>query len=161
MRATKYIKSIPTANMLDTGCDWLRGHLGMATTNEIEATLYEMKKAEEVKRDADSFSLIESEKREREEEKKRAKESVVLERYHVIVGSFKEHSNATRVVKRFEERGYTPHQFDFHNGFKVVSVAAFRYLTPAYTEIFNLLDLDLAEDDAWIYDIQMGLHKQQ
>ncbi len=81
-------------------------------------------------------------------------------RYHVIVGSFKDHSNATKMAEYLRVKGYNPTLMDFRNGFRVVSAASFPQMGPAFTEMYKIADLNIIKDDIWVYDIRQKLHNQ-
>lgn len=81
-------------------------------------------------------------------------------RYHVIVGSFKDHSNAAKMAEYLKGKGYNPAVMDFRNGFRVVSAASFPQMGPAFTEMYKIADMNIIKDDIWVYDIRQKLHNQ-
>jgi len=81
-----------------------------------------------------------------------------VNRYHVIVGSFKEYSNASKMAEFLKGKGYNPTMMDFRNGFRVVSAASFPNMGPAFTEMYKIADLGIIKDDIWVYDIRQKLH---
>ncbi len=87
-------------------------------------------------------------------------QSSFTNRYHVIVGSFKDHSNASRMADYLKNKGYNPALMDFRNGFRVVSAASFPNMGPAFTEMYRIADLNIIKDDIWVYDIRQKLHNQ-
>ncbi len=160
MRTAKYILALIAAIMVVTGCDWIRMQLGMATSDDIEAIKKKTAEEESVKVVIDSTAIKEAQEREREKKEEEIKlQKAAVNRFHVIIGSFKKHSNAQRAVEYLEKKGYTPHVFEFKNGFMAVSAASFPYLAPAYTEMYNIMDRGMWKDDLWIYDIKQNMHK--
>jgi len=164
MRTAKIILTLTTAIMIVTSCDWVRTQLGMATSDEIETLKSEQQRMKAGMRTADS---IEQTKLDSTQlaidslELKNAAQAKKLEstkRYHVILGSFKEHSNSARMIENLTKKGYTPHVFSFKNGFEAVSVCAFDKISPAFNQMYKLLDNGFAPDDIWVYDIKQNLH---
>lgn len=164
MRTAKIILTLTTAIMIVTGCNWVRSQLGMATSEEIEALKNEQTKMEAHMRIADSIekarldstklTLDSLEIKDTSQEKKLESS----ERFHVILGSFKEHSNSARMVEKLISKGYKPQVFNFRNGFEAVSVCSFDKVSQAFNQMYKLLDDDFAPDDIWVYDIKQGLH---
>ncbi|GAB1473036.1 hypothetical protein MASR2M69_04770 [Bacteroidota bacterium] len=83
-----------------------------------------------------------------------------VNRYHVIVGSFKDHTNAAKMAEYLRGKGYNPSLMDFRNGFRVVSAASFPQMGPAFTEMYKIADMNIIKDDIWVYDIRQKLHNQ-
>jgi len=82
-----------------------------------------------------------------------------LNRYHLIVGSFREPANAQKMMRRLSDNGYQPFQFNFRNGYVAVSAGSYN----------NKADADVAKSrlrenpayyDSWVYDINTGLHRE-
>ncbi|MDD2583504.1 MAG: hypothetical protein PHE99_00995 [Bacteroidales bacterium] len=164
MRTAKIILTLTTAIMIVTGCDWVRSQLGMATSQEIEALKIEQQRVEAGLQKADSIEkarldsiklVADSLEMEKAIEKKKLESR---ERFHVILGSFKNYSNSARMVEKLTKKGYKPQVFNFKNGFEAVSICSFDKVTPAFNEMYNLLDQGFAPDDIWVYDIKQNLH---
>lgn len=164
MRTAKIILTLTAVVMTITGCDWVRLQLGMATSQEIEVLKNEQERMEAGLRIADSVEKA------RLDSTKLITDSLVInkvpeanklvstQRFHVILGSFKEHSNTARMIDNLTKKGYTPQVFNFRNGFEAVSVCSFDKATPAFNEMYKLLDLGFAPDDIWVYDVRQNLH---
>jgi hypothetical protein len=140
-----------------TSCDWTRKQLGMETTEDIIAKKLAHEKAaieaymrdslETVYRDSlnslkASIEVIDS--------KGTIKNG---DNYHLVVGSFRVHDNATKMVEYLKQNGYpNAFYFDLWNGYRSVSAASYPTVNVAYREMFRLLDKYLKEvDDVWIY----------
>lgn len=164
MRTAKIILTLTTAIMIVTGCNWVRSQLGMATSEEIEALKNEQTKMEAQMRIADSIekARLDSTKLTLDSLEikgtSQVKKLESSERFHVILGSFKEHSNSARMVEKLISKGYKPQVFNFKNGFEAVSVCSFDKVSQAFNQMYKLLDDDFAPDDIWVYDIKQGLH---
>lgn len=164
MRTAKIILTLTTAIMIVTGCDWVRSQLGMATSQEIEALKLEQQRAEAGMHAADSIEKARLDSLKLVSDSidiKKAIEQKKLEskkRFHVILGSFKDYSNSARMVDDLTKKGYKPLVFNFKNGFEAVSVCSFDKATPAFNEMYKLLDQGFAPDDIWVYDIKQNLH---
>lgn len=165
MRTAKIILILTTAIVLVTGCDWVRTQLGMATSQEIEALKTEQQRVEAGLRTADSIqkARLDSTKLVTDslelEKAAQIKKLESTQRFHVILGSFKEHSNSARMVENLTKKGYKPQVFSFKNGFEAVSVCSFDKATPAFNKMYELLDNEgIAPDDIWVYDIRQSLH---
>jgi len=79
-------------------------------------------------------------------------------RYHLVVGSFRDADNAQKMMKRLSDNGHHPSQFYFKSGLLVVSADSFS----------NKPDADAAKRrmqenpsfyDCWVYDVNQGLHR--
>ena len=82
-----------------------------------------------------------------------------LNRFHVVVGSFREPGNATRMVKRLESRGYRPQELLFKNGFMVVSAGSYPYLQDAQAAVGRLRANDgVLFPEIYIYDMNQRRH---
>jgi cell division protein FtsN len=81
------------------------------------------------------------------------------ERYHVLVGSFKQKENAARLLELLQDKGYTPQIITFKNGFCGVSVSSHREVRAAIRELNKILPMDFCPDDAWVYDTHTLLHE--
>jgi len=164
MRTAKIILTLTTAIMIVTSCDWVRTQLGMATSEEIETLKSEQQRMEAEMQTADSIEKTRLDSTQvtlDSLELKNAVQTKKLEstqRYHVILGSFKEHSNSARMIENLTKKGYTPQIFNFKNGFEAVSVCAFDKVSPAFNQMYKLLDDGFAPDDIWVYDIKQNLH---
>lgn len=80
-------------------------------------------------------------------------------RYYVIIGSFKDHSNSEKMAEYLKSKGITPTIMDFKNGFRVVSTASYSTLGAAFNEMYKLRDQNFGPDDIWVYDVRQNMHK--
>ncbi|PKO99626.1 MAG: hypothetical protein CVU13_03610 [Bacteroidetes bacterium HGW-Bacteroidetes-8] len=79
-------------------------------------------------------------------------------RYYVIIGSFKDHSNSAKMAEYLKSKGFTPTIMDFKNGFRVVSTASYSTLGAAFNEMYKLRDQNFGPDDIWVYDVRQNMH---
>ncbi len=163
MRTAKFFTTIIIAIMIVTGCDWVRSQLGMATSEDIEALKNEQLRMEEQMRIADSLEQARADSARVAADsaivaEQQVRKLVTDKRFHVIMGSFKDYSNSARMVKKLEQKGYSPVVFSFRNGFEAVSVCSFDKLSVAFNQMYKLLDDGFAPEDVWIYDVHQNLH---
>jgi hypothetical protein len=165
MRTANKLIILLAAVLVVTGCDWLRSQLGMATSQELEELKTERirEEAEQRVKDslekviADSLAMV-ADSLEAQEAGKNASLDET-KRFHVILGSFKVHSNSERMAENLKKKGYEPVVFSFYNGFEAVSVCSYDHVTPAFNAMYRLLDEGFGPDDIWVYDIRQNLHK--
>ncbi|HBG24654.1 MAG: hypothetical protein A2X17_06755 [Bacteroidetes bacterium GWF2_41_61] len=79
-------------------------------------------------------------------------------RYYVIIGSFKDHSNSAKMAEYLKSKGFTPTIMDFKNGFRVVSTSSYSTLGQAFNEMYKLRDQNFGPDDIWVYDVRQNMH---
>lgn len=141
-------------------CDCIKGQLGMPTSSEIARMKEQMQIMEEqqkAKEERERFvqdSLVQADQ---------AAKRAAIEGYHVIVGCFKDFSNAERMEKGLEAKGYRDAmQIPLKNGYMMVSLGSRERLH----EAVKLME-KAAEDtsiqyyeDIWVYGASMGLHKE-
>ena len=84
--------------------------------------------------------------------------SQLTAQFYVIVGSFKDESNASKMDGYLLKNGYKPIRLEFKNGYKVVSSGAFSNANEAYVAMRKLLELDFSPEDVWVYDTNQKLH---
>lgn len=80
------------------------------------------------------------------------------DRFHVIVGSFKDPINSEKMYLFLSKNGYKPKLIEFKNGYKLVSAASFMTQEEASREMLKIMDTDFAPEDIWLYDTNQRLH---
>ena len=175
MRTVKLFLILMTAIMLVTGCDWVRLQLGMATSEDIAALKKDQQQPDTTAMVKDSSAIADSLNRvEADTTKTQAEQSVatisqpeasgeikkadMTNRYHVILGSFKDFSNSSRMIEALKGKGFLPSAIDFKNGFRVVSIASYSTLGEAFNEMYKLRDQNFGPDDIWVYDVRQNMH---
>jgi hypothetical protein len=181
MRTVKFFLILMTAIMVVTGCDWIRVQLGMATSQDIAAMKKERQYDDSVRLMNDSVALSgnTSEMRATDgksmkisdtsafNQQKRQPEQIAVStpaktnltnRYYVIIGSFKDHSNSAKMAEYLKSKGFTPTIMDFKNGFRVVSTSSYSTLGQAFNEMYKLRDQNFGPDDIWVYDVRQNMH---
>ncbi len=142
-----------------SGCDWVKERLGMATSEDIERLRIEMEQKElREKQIKDSIETA------RLDSLKKAQESAIPyssldKQYYVIMGSFKEISNADVMKAELEKMGYSPVRIALKNGFEMVALAGFDKYGEAMAEIGKIEGNDLCPYDVWVYSVSQSLHK--
>ena len=141
-----------------TGCDWVKGQLGMPTSEELavmkeQLAAREAMEQQRLQQEArmkfveDSLAQVEAA---RKEEK--------IEGYHVIIGAFKDYSNADALEKFVKEMGYQPVKIMLKNGYMMVSVGGYGTVEEAVAQIRKIESLEVCPYDVWVYPAHKGLH---
>jgi len=88
------------------------------------------------------------------------KDSVIVpqERFHIIVGSFKDSTNSKKMVDMLTKNGYRPTLIQLKNGYTLVSAASFNNQADASKEMYKIMKMDFAPEDIWVYDNNQKLH---
>jgi len=140
-----------------TGCDWTRRQLGMETSEDIIA------KKLAYERIAIEAHMRDSLERVYRDSLNNLKASIEVidangaikngDNFHLVVGSFRVHDNATKLIEYLKQNGYPDaFSFDLWNGYRAVSAASYPTIPIAYREMFRILDKYLRGiDDVWIY----------
>ena len=83
-----------------------------------------------------------------------------MNRFHVIVGSFRMQENAIRMVRLLSELGYRPEELLFKNGYMVVSAGSYPSLTDAQAAKRRIQSVDgsIIPYDMYIYDMNQRRH---
>ena len=81
-----------------------------------------------------------------------------IEGYHVIIGAFKEYSNADALEKFVAELGYKPIKIMLKNGYMMVSVGGYATAADAVAQIRKIESLEVCPYDVWVYPAHKGLH---
>ncbi|MDP3436351.1 MAG: SPOR domain-containing protein [Bacteroidales bacterium] len=166
MRTVKFFLILMTAIMVVTGCDWVRLQLGMATSEDIAALKKDQQQPDTSAMLRDSLAIADSLSRAQTDSIKalqakpagEMKKADMTNRYHVILGSFKDYSNSTRMIESLKGKGFSPSAIDFKNGFRVVSIASYGTLGTAFNEMYRLRDQNFGPDDIWVYDVRQNMH---
>ncbi len=159
MASLKGLFLVAISAMMLSGCDWVKEKLGMATSEDIERLRVEMEQKELRKKQIeDSIETA------RLDSLKKAQESVIPyalldKQYYVIMGSFKEVSNADILKAELEKIGYNAVRIALKNGFEMVALAGFNNYGEALKEIAKIESNDLCPYDVWVYSVSQSLHK--
>ena len=142
------------------GCDWVKGQLGMPTYEDIARMKEEIRINEEQK-----AAMAQREQFVRDSLAKVQQPQIVeVNGYHVIVGSFKVHSNAEALVKKLREKGYgKAMQIPFKNGYMMVSLGEMERLQPAIMYMTEVMEdpVITCGDDIWVYSAKRKLHIEE
>lgn len=141
------------------GCDWVKGQLGMPTSEDIARMKEEIRINEEQK-----AAMAQREQFVRDSlAKAKAQEKVVVEGYHVVVGCFKDYSNAAKLEKLLETKGYTDAmQIPLKNGYMMVTLGRMEKLGEAVrlmNKVSEASDIPYFEE-VWVYNALHKLHKE-
>ena len=140
------------------GCDWVKGRLGMPTSEDIaimkeqleaREALEQMRLQEEARMKfvEDSLAQVEA-----------AGQKQKIEGYHVIIGAFKDYSNAESLEKFVKGLGYEPMKIMLKNGYMMVSVGGYSTVEEAVAQIRKIESLEVCPYDVWVYPAHKGLH---
>lgn len=84
-------------------------------------------------------------------------------RFHVVVGSFRDFGNADRMARRLADNGYRPEQLLFKNGLMTVSAGSFPSLQDAQAARSQMRsgNPNLFPYDTYIYDMSSRRHVER
>ena len=87
-----------------SGCDWVRAQLGMPTSRELDVVRQKTLLTKTLLTKVDSLAI------KGDTLTKVVKDSVIVpqERFHIIVGSFKDSTNSKKMVDMLTKNGYRP-----------------------------------------------------
>ncbi len=151
--------AVVMAIVILSGCDWVKGKLGMATSEDIERMKIEMEqKALRERRIADSIERLRLDSLRAAEEalQKRGLEK----RFYVIMGSFKESANVGVMESEISKLGYKPVTIPLKNDFVMVALGGYDTLEEACAEVGKVEKDNLCPYDVWVYDVNQGLHEE-
>ena len=140
------------------GCDWIKGQLGMPTSDDIERMKLEISRQEserlaqeaaKARRIKDSLDMVEA----------AAAQKPAVEGYYVVLGSFKVHKNADTFEELVKKYGYSAEKILMKNGYMMVAVGGFTSFSQAYREMEKIGELDFCPYDMWVYGASQGLHE--
>jgi len=142
------------------GCDWVKGRLGMATSEDIARMKLELEQqAKREKQIRDSIEMARLDSIRIAQEQQNLPYAKLDKQFYVILGSFKKDFNAENMVKALNGAGYAPVRIALKNGFDMVAAIGCNTLQEACAELKRIEDNDLCPYDVWIYDIAQGLHE--
>lgn len=140
------------------GCDWVKGQLGMPTSEDVARMKHELALEEVMRQEA----ARQAEQQARDSiEAAEAAARVQLEGYFVVVGAFKDPANAEKMGKIVGEMGYEPQYIPLKNGYMMVSAGNYSTLRPAREQMEKMQDSDECPFDIWIYLASQGLHEEK
>ena len=155
----RYVVLMICSVLVLQGCDWVKGKMGMPTSEDIARMKLELQQLEELKaaeaarlqRVQDSLKVVEMEK-EKELNNK-------IDGFYVVLGSFKDYRNADALEALVGKHGYTPQAIMLKNGFKMVAVGGFATFSQARKEMEKIGEKDFCPYDMWVYSASQGLHE--
>lgn len=137
------------------GCDWVKGQMGMPTSEDIAMMKEELQRkenerleAERAKAVQDSLLLAAAQAQE------------AVEGYHVIVGCFRQYENADALVEKLKGMGCTPQKIELKIGYMMVSLGKHETLQGALSQMHKIWVRDDCPLDVWVYDARQNLHEQ-
>ena len=153
----KYIVLCICAALFMQSCNWVKGKMGMPTSEDIEKMKIELQ-------------IKEQERLQREVEAQRVQDSIknaqmvkapVLEGYYVVLGSFKDYRNAEALDALLKKNGYSSQQVMLKNGFKMVVTGNYSSFGAAVKEMERIGEMDFCPYDMWIYAASQQLHTEE
>lgn len=142
-----------------SGCDQVRGILGMATSGDIEKARRELAlKAGLERRQNDSIAS--ARQTDTLENAAPAVVTALLEkRYYIIIGSFKEEHNTRNLSSFLKGQGYVPRIIPLKNGYDMVALEGYDSYSAVRAEVEKIEQKEVCPYDVWIYDVRQQLHK--
>ncbi len=70
--------------------------------------------------------------------------------YYIVVGAFKDRSNAETLLAEVREKGYSPVLINFRNGFNAIGIAPANDLQHIFLSLKKVKGEDFCPDDVWI-----------
>ena len=155
----RFILAVLAAAFVMQGCDWVRGGLGLPTSEDLarmkdEIAAREKQMILQQQREAfvqDSIAKAEA---------ALLQEKVSVEGYHVIIGSFKDYRNAEALVAFVKKQGYNPLQIELKNGYMMVSLGQMETLSAAVKLMEKIEQNEECPYDVWVYSSRQKLHKE-
>ena len=152
----RYIALAVCAALLLQGCDWVKGKMGLPTSEEIARMKVELQQQQEretaeaarVQRLQDSIKAMEAE--------------AALHKvsgYYVVLGSFKDFRNADALVELVKGHGYAAEAIMLKSGYKMVAIGGFGTFSDAYREMEKIGEKDFCPYDMWVYSAAQQLHE--
>lgn len=138
-------------------CDWIKGKMGMPTSEDIERMRIELQ-------------IKEQERLQKEAEAQRIQDSIKnaevvkvpqMEGYYVVLGSFKDYTNAEVLDALVKKMGYSSRQVMLKNGFKMVVTGGYATFREALREMEKIGEKDFCPYDMWIYAASQQLHIEE
>lgn len=165
----KYIIFLAVAAMFTlTGCDFFRKMAGRPTSEELETMRVEKLRIEEARLQA---SLVELQKEKQAVEDSieamkliRQQQGTLLNpatlgglfttkleaKYCVVIGAFRQRSNAERLLHAASEKGYSPSLISFRNGLIAVGLCPVDTPQQAWQAMKKVKGEAFCPDDVWI-----------
>ena len=147
-----------SALLITTGCDCTRSKMGMSTSEDIAAKRLAQERAAMEAHVRDSLEKVYRDSLDRIESGSvnviDANGSINSgDNFHLVVGSFLNYDNATKLVNYLKQNGYpNAFYFDLPNTFRSVSAASYPTTQEAYIGMYQILNKYLTGvDDVWIY----------
>jgi hypothetical protein len=162
------------AMMSLTGCDFFRSLAGRPTSEEIQAKRLEILRAQEVIEEArldslrrakqaildsiaalDSLATLDSIRQQGgtilNPSKLGGLFATKLEtRYYIIVGCFRQRTNAELLLNKASERGYSPALISFRNGMIAVGLCPVNTIADALASLRDVKEEPFCPTDVWI-----------
>jgi hypothetical protein len=143
------------------GCDWVKGQLGMPTSEDIARMKEEIRINEEQKA---AIAQREQFVRDSLAKAKAQQEKETVTGYHVVVGCFKDYTNAAKLEKSLEAKGYADAmQIPLKNGYMMVTLGGMEKLGEAVklmNKVSEASDIPYFEE-VWVYNASHKLHKEK
>lgn len=142
-----------------SGCDRIRGILGMATSGDIEKARKELEEKAAAQRLRDSLERLKIEDSVALHMQARQTDEGLDRRYYIIVGSFKREKNSSSMLAFLKKQGYEPVKIPLKNGYDMVALRGYDAYSAARAEVNKIELQEVCPYDVWIYDAEQKLHK--
>lgn len=162
------LMSLALSLLAVSGCDMFRRLAGRPTGKELDRIKVEMLRQQEVRHQARIDSLKKVEKALSDSiavlDSIRQLHGTILNpseigglyttmldfRYYIVVGAFKDRTNAEVFLTTVKNEGYKPVLISFRNGFNAVGIAPANDLFQVYNSLKTVKQKDFCPDDVWI-----------
>ena len=154
----KFILAVLAAAFIMQGCDWVRGGLGLPTSEDLARMKDEIAAREQ--------QMVLQQQREAFVQDSIAKAAALEQKvepvagYHVIIGSFKDYRNAEALMAFVKKQGYNPVQIELKNGYMMVSLGQMETLSAAVKLMEKIEQNEECPYDVWVYSSRQKLHKE-
>lgn len=136
------------------GCDWVKGQMGMPTSDDIARMRMELSQKEELEKAAREKALQDS-------LAMAVPKAEPVGGYHVVIGSFKDYGNADALVEFVGKMGHSARTIRLKNGYMMVSIGEHATLPEAVAQMRKIEGTEVCPYDVWVYSSAQGLHEEE
>ncbi len=128
------------------GCKYFKGNKG----NEVDTTAAWQAKQDSIK---NAEAVAAAKLQAQQDSLRRVQEYMAMNKFHVIIGSFKVPTNADNWQKEVANMGFNNAKIvESPNGFRMVSIASFDTYSKAFREINKINEGKEEPIELWVYE---------
>ena len=158
MKTLKFLTIALVALLTLSSCDAVRSFFGKPTSRELSA-MTETQVSETQIPAAEPIDEVQQPEAESQSEPIKSNVDELPSRFYVIVGAFKDHSNADKLSARMQKEKYEVTEIYFKDGFKAVALYPSDSYKQALDRLNTLWDIDYLPYDLWVYDTTTHVHE--